>query len=1160
MSEINFIDYDKITIQSDAFVTSEELNCYLQYLPSTKALSYNIKKDKHTAGTTDDPDDYKVPDIRQKLSPKKLYRINPFHKNNAEYLELHKTNIDPEIIFPTETKEVKIVENDYSDMGLNQDQIDFLLALKNLKNLKADDISKKLDLDQFAITDEKLLDGFFQVYPRYMESLVASSGLQETIAYEEEPEESMSYNEDSSSMAYHLKKMGLNPNEVTVKKNFQVRTGNAKSNQINSFLQEKKVENIFDTKLSTVNNTENLSTINISNKNNQKYISKISTSTFTNNQNFNALVQNINQTKNVAVSQNIRVRKNVVQEQVDFQNIFKSLLKDLSLKNDITNLYNREINLFSRNINFEFLSQINQSFTKEFITSIKNQTSAYNFYRSIENKYREFVQNLNFFNETFQEFKRTEYKIRNSYQNIHQHNFTQRNQYNKNVINLTKEVNFENNMIDYNFKSAILKTFEKSNIITNNNIEKIKDSLNIVQSNVSYVNRRVSNLYYKKENKITQELKNVLNNQEFADNYSNIVINKISNVANNTEIKKLLSIIKNEETLQNLSFIVKQSGISSDNIRSVAEIINLSKNVKINISKISSESIQNINNLLSLSESFNKKYNLVNLSNNVTENLRELINISQKQEFTLLNKSFKNISPIIKYISENNQNFRISKVSNVNQISNLVNQVSNTSSQNINAINQYSNVKNLTEVSNSLQKISAIKDIKIFDELNIFTQPKVIKSYRVLKKFSDSKNINELEQNISFVNQTLSDKKDNNLKISNINQVNKFINFISNTNLDSKQITALSKLSSQNIENIVQTINNISKNENNVNKINKVVNEILKVEESKIYKISNINQNQISNINLTKNDVQSIVKLERQIRNYSEKVKIKETLKTLDLVESKPEINQFFTNKVSYTKLNQISEVLQNINLLKNDKNLKYVTKLSFESNKKNISNVYNELNITSIEKNERKTEKSFTSINKQIEKLYRMNERVESKAARAEQSFYDLINFSDYSVTKKTSTKKEIKNFFQTLNQVKITNEQVKQRIKPSVKISEFRITQSSEKVKIDIHKQKTDNYYKVENVNRFYKKSYYEEKQEKEAQEKVIESKVEELLVQKIQHVTNNITNNVITKQEINNIKQEIIREIFKVEEKYEKKIQAIKQETQQTVQSMLNQFLKS
>ena len=155
------------------------------------------------------------------------------------------------------------------------------------------------------------------------------------------------------------------------------------------------------------------------NKNNEKYTSKISTSTFTNNQNFNALVQNINQTKNVALSQTIRIRKNVAQEQVDFQNIFKLLLKDLSLKNDITNLYNREINLFSRNVNFEFLSQINQTFTKEFITSIKNQTSAYNFYRSIENRYREFIQNLNFFNETVQQIKQTEVNLKNTYQNLY---------------------------------------------------------------------------------------------------------------------------------------------------------------------------------------------------------------------------------------------------------------------------------------------------------------------------------------------------------------------------------------------------------------------------------------------------------------------------------------------------------------------------------------------------------------------------------------------------------------------------------------------------------------------------------------------------------------------------------------------------------------------
>ena len=65
MSDINFIDYDKISIQSDAFVSSAELNCYFQYIPTTKAISYNIKKEQHTAGTTEDPNDYKIPVLMQ---------------------------------------------------------------------------------------------------------------------------------------------------------------------------------------------------------------------------------------------------------------------------------------------------------------------------------------------------------------------------------------------------------------------------------------------------------------------------------------------------------------------------------------------------------------------------------------------------------------------------------------------------------------------------------------------------------------------------------------------------------------------------------------------------------------------------------------------------------------------------------------------------------------------------------------------------------------------------------------------------------------------------------------------------------------------------------------------------------------------------------------
>ena len=101
MSDINFIEYDKISIASDAFVSSAELNCYFQYLPSTKATSFNIKKELHTAGTTEDPNDYKIPDVSERILPRKLFRINPFHSNYTEKLELNKVNTDPDIIFPT---------------------------------------------------------------------------------------------------------------------------------------------------------------------------------------------------------------------------------------------------------------------------------------------------------------------------------------------------------------------------------------------------------------------------------------------------------------------------------------------------------------------------------------------------------------------------------------------------------------------------------------------------------------------------------------------------------------------------------------------------------------------------------------------------------------------------------------------------------------------------------------------------------------------------------------------------------------------------------------------------------------------------------------------------------------------------------------------------
>ena len=71
--------------------------------------------------------------------------------------------------------------------------------------------------------------------------------------------------------------------------------------------------------------------------------------------------------------------------------------------------------------------------------------------------------------------------------------------------------------------------------------------------------------------------KNILNNQEFSDDYASIIISKISNIAKSTEIKNILSVVKNEDTLQNLSYILRQSNVNTENIKSISEIINVQR-------------------------------------------------------------------------------------------------------------------------------------------------------------------------------------------------------------------------------------------------------------------------------------------------------------------------------------------------------------------------------------------------------------------------------------------------------------------------------------------------------------------------------------------------------------------------------------------------------
>jgi hypothetical protein len=249
--------------------------------------------------------------------------------------------------------------------------------------------------------------------------------------------------------------------------------------------------------------------------------------------------------------------------------------------------------------------------------------------------------------------------------------------------------------------------------------------------------------------------------------------------------------------------------------------------------------------------------------------------------------------------------------------------------------------------------------------------------------------------------------------------------------------------------------------------------------------------------------------------------------------------------------------------LLETEKNTTILNRYSFESNKKNISYLFTELNVTQQMKQEKKTDREFARISKRLDRINRETIKVQGNSYKVEQNFFDMMNFYNEQKVTKTSKDRKVNNFFQlfdVLNVQKTTNERkVTQKIQ-KVEQAQNRIINNTSQIKIDVYKEKKDNYYKVDNRQTFTTNNYHQEKEEQKKTEKIVENKVEELLVKKIENVTNNLVSNVITKNEFHTIKKEIIQEIYNIEMKTEERIKELRKETQQTVQTMLERFLRS
>jgi phosphotransferase system HPr-like phosphotransfer protein len=140
--------------------------------------------------------------------------------------------------------------------------------LQSLKSLKADDFEKKLDIDQFQIFEEKATNGFFQLFPRYMEMLSTgvSTGFNQ---FYDDADSSDSISENETLINETIKKLGLNPSEVRVKKKFEVRSGNAKKNEVNAYLQDISLSNNVANNTRSINNNSvtNVNQLNLQNNN-----------------------------------------------------------------------------------------------------------------------------------------------------------------------------------------------------------------------------------------------------------------------------------------------------------------------------------------------------------------------------------------------------------------------------------------------------------------------------------------------------------------------------------------------------------------------------------------------------------------------------------------------------------------------------------------------------------------------------------------------------------------------------------------------------------------------------------------------------------------------------------------------------------------------------
>lgn len=288
-NSIEWLKYNKIFSASDAFIYVDDLVAYLHYQSGTDLQAAQLPANFYTAGTTDNPEDYSLPEVK---NLNKLSRINSFNKNSSSSIHSYVEGLDSDSIYPQQIK----VENidRIEDELINSDSKIFLEQLKKLQKTKYNDFDKILEL--FKTSDKVLKSSYFDLSSRFYSNFLQP----QEISDETIPETTKTVNETKTEEKIEE----VNVEEINVER-YEFENQNI-SIDINNFDEKTVVDNReyksttidnesnFKIDYNTTNNTEdNITTIikdesetyiNIENKINQEITnleSKIFNSTLT---------------------------------------------------------------------------------------------------------------------------------------------------------------------------------------------------------------------------------------------------------------------------------------------------------------------------------------------------------------------------------------------------------------------------------------------------------------------------------------------------------------------------------------------------------------------------------------------------------------------------------------------------------------------------------------------------------------------------------------------------------------------------------------------------------------------------------------------------------------------------------------------------------------